>query len=211
MLFKDVQARLAYQAGHAIVWRDAIVQYFFKLSGIPDDMGRADRYPGRLEAEDARLDGYKVIDIAPWEDASAGKAVSCDQSAQLRSCSAEWTYAGEAGRFNIAIQYFDLQEGVAKFTFQVDNRAVEIWAAGAAFPSRRPNGDNSTRHTLCGIALKPGDILRIEGTPDREDHAALDYIELQPVDPELPSAGCPLSNTAVVPSARHFTRPSATE
>jgi|GEM_PF-3740708 hypothetical protein len=27
--------------GHAIVWRDAIVQYFLKLSGIADEHGRA--------------------------------------------------------------------------------------------------------------------------------------------------------------------------
>src|ERR1019366_8786733 len=34
-LYEDMRARLEYQAGHAIVWRDAIVQYFLKLSGIP--------------------------------------------------------------------------------------------------------------------------------------------------------------------------------
>ena len=34
--FDDVSARLQYQAGHAIVWRDAIVQYFLKQSGVPD-------------------------------------------------------------------------------------------------------------------------------------------------------------------------------
>ncbi|HEY1903489.1 MAG TPA: alpha-glucuronidase family glycosyl hydrolase [Terracidiphilus sp.] len=76
-LYADVRARLEYQAGHAVVWRDAIVQYFLKLSGIPDDTGRAGHYPGRLEAEDARLTGYKVIAVTPWEDASRGKAVSC--------------------------------------------------------------------------------------------------------------------------------------
>ncbi len=69
-LYEDVHARLEYQAGHAIVWRDAIVQYFLKLSGIPDEQGRAGHYPGRLEAEDARLTGYKIIDVKPWEDAS---------------------------------------------------------------------------------------------------------------------------------------------
>ena len=68
--YEDVRARLEYQAGHAIVWRDAIVQYFLKQSGIPDEKGRAGKFPGRLEAEDARLTGYKAIDVTPWEDAS---------------------------------------------------------------------------------------------------------------------------------------------
>jgi alpha-glucuronidase len=119
-----------YQAGHAIVWRDAIVQYFLKLSGIPDEKGRAGHYPGRLEAEDARLTGYKIIDVTPWEDASGGKAVSCE------------------------------------------------WAADSMLPSRRPHGDNSTRLTVKDVDLKPGHILRVEGTPDGPDKAALDYVEV---------------------------------
>lgn len=38
--YEDVLKRLEYQAGHAIVWRDAVVNWFFKESGIPDAKGR---------------------------------------------------------------------------------------------------------------------------------------------------------------------------
>ncbi|HLY42394.1 MAG TPA: alpha-glucuronidase family glycosyl hydrolase [Terracidiphilus sp.] len=176
-LYNNMLPRLEYQAGHAIVWRDAIVQYFDKLSGIPDDNGRAGHFPGRLEAEDARLTGYKVIDITPWEDASRGKAISCDGAP---SCAAEWTYTGARGRFNIAVQYFDLQGGAAHFTLSVNEHPVATWDANAELPSRRPNGDNSTRFTARGIELKRGDTLRVEGTPSGTDPAALDYIELGP-------------------------------
>ena len=175
-LYEDVRARLEYQAGHAIVWRDAIVQYFLKQSGIPDDTGRAGHYPGRLEAEDARLTGYKIIDVTPWEDASGGKAVTCREAA----CSAEWTYAGAWGRFAIAVQYFDLQGGVAKFKLTINGRSAASWAADATLPSRHPNGDNSTRYTVRNVELKPSDILRVEGTPDGPDPAAFDYIEVTP-------------------------------
>jgi alpha-glucuronidase len=184
-LYDDELARLEYQAGHAIVWRDAIVQYFLKQSGIPDAKGRAGHYPGRLEAEDARLTGYKVIDVTPWEDASAGKAVTCDTPT---GCSAEWTYTGNAGRFDIAVQYFDLQGGVAHFALNVNGKTIATWAADAMLPSRRPDGDNSTRFTARGsdgqgIELKPGDVLRVDGTPDATDPAALDYIEIEPAAP----------------------------
>jgi len=182
-LYEQMRDRLEYQAGHAIVWRDAIVQYFLKLSGIPDEKGRAGHYPGRLEAEDARLSGYKVTDVTPWEDASGGKAVTCDQAEQnsaRHACSAEWTYSGAPGRFDIAVQYFDLQGGVAKFALEINGKLAASWAADAILPSRRPNGDNSTRHTVRGVSLKPGDILRIEGNPDGADPAALDYIEIRP-------------------------------
>jgi len=229
-LYKDVLARLEYQAGHAIVWRDAIVQYFFKLTGIADDEGRTGHYPGRLEAEDARLTGYKVIDVTPWEDASGGKAVICGDLApnpgralyqgttskpalsevervpktaqkeggagrdglqpihlspeERRTCSAEWTYSGEPGRFNLAAQYFDLQGGAAHFALSVNGLPAASWAADATLPSRRPNGDNSTRKTIPNVELNSGDVISIDGAPDGADPAALDYIEVLPFQSE---------------------------
>jgi alpha-glucuronidase len=227
-LYEQVRDRLRYQSGHAIVWRDAVVQYFLKMSGIPDEKGRAGHYPGRLEAEDARLTGYKVIDVKPWEDASGGKAVICGElppfpgppmhpvatpqtaessktgsalyqgttsvvpnmaqkSAEAsapertKSCSAEWTWNGQPGRSDIAVQYFDLQGGTAHFTLTVNGKPAATWAADATLPSRRPHGDNSTRRTIQNVELKSGDVLRVEGVPDGADPAAFDYIEVTPV------------------------------
>src|SRR5205814_407824 len=194
-LYDDVRPRLEYQAGHAMVWRDAIVRYFLKLSGIADEHGRAGHFPGRLEAEDARLSRYKIVDIQPWEDASRGKSVSClgmgsgpaaDEQAddkvapsdEPRQCAAEWTWSGQLGTFNIAIQYFDLENGVAKFSLLVNGKSAATWSADARLPSRRPNGDNSTRYTAHAVQLKPGDVIRVEGMPDGSDPAALDYVEV---------------------------------
>jgi alpha-glucuronidase len=178
-LYANMFPRLIYQAGHAVVWRDAVVQYFLKLSGIPDDRDRAGHYPNRLEAEDAHLDGYQIIDVHPWEDASGGKALSCDQA----SCSAEWKYNGPSGRFNVAVQYFDLQDGIAKFALSINGQQPSkdaSWSADAMLPTPRPHGDNSTRHIVYNVALKPGDTIRIDGSPDGKDPAAFDYIETFP-------------------------------
>ncbi len=175
-LYSDVLARLQYQAGHAIVWRDAITQYFLKMSGIPDKKGRAGYYPGRFEAENAQLKGYTVIDVKPWEDASRGKAVTCDQV----TCSAAWHYTGAAGHFNIAAQYFDLQGGVAQFVLLVNRKQVGAWKADDTLPSKIPNGDNSTRHIVREVELHPGDTIRVEAAPQGDDHAALDYIQIEP-------------------------------
>ena len=180
-LYKDERARLEYQAGHAIVWRDAIVQYFLKLSGIADAKGRAGNYPGRLEAESARLTGYQVIPVKPWEDASGGQAVTCHLAAEgtaEKPCAAEWNFSANPGQYRVAVQYFDLQGGNARFRLTVNGHEGATWVADAKLPSFRPNGDNSTRFTTGEIDLKAGDILRVEGTPDGKDPAALDYIEL---------------------------------
>ena len=177
-LFSDVRSRLEYQAGHAIVWRDAVVQYFLKLSGIPDEKGRAGHFPGRLEAEDARLQGYEVVDVAPWEDASRGRAVTCAAAEAKAACSAEWTYNGTAGQFDVAVQYFDLQGGDAHFAVEVNGTSVGQWTANAQLPSRSLHGDNSTRYVAHNVELHSGDTIRVLGTPDKSDPAAFDYLEV---------------------------------
>src|SRR5208283_2017907 len=45
--YEAVLKRLEYQAGHAIVWRDAVCDWFFKTSGIADARGRVGHHPGR--------------------------------------------------------------------------------------------------------------------------------------------------------------------
>jgi alpha-glucuronidase len=195
-IYDEMHKRLEYQAGHAIVWRDAIVQYFLKLSGVPDDKGRAGHYPNRLEAEDAKLFHYSVIDVEPWEDASGGKAVGCtylDPGAiefrqipagpfegNIRSCTAEWKFRGKPGRYDIAIQYFDLRGGAASWAFLLNYFNRQSWVGSADLPTSRPHGDNSTRHIIPNVLLKDGDTLEIRAYPDKTDPAALDYIEIMP-------------------------------
>jgi alpha-glucuronidase len=38
--YRDILTRLQYQAGEAVVWRDTIGNWIYRLSGIPDDKGR---------------------------------------------------------------------------------------------------------------------------------------------------------------------------
>jgi alpha-glucuronidase len=45
--YRDILARFEYQAAEAIVWRDAICDWIYKLSGIPDGKGRVGSPPPR--------------------------------------------------------------------------------------------------------------------------------------------------------------------
>jgi alpha-glucuronidase len=84
--YAAVLAQLKYQAGQAEVWRDAVVNWFLKESGIPDAKGRAGQHPGRIEAESMTLDGYAPVDVKPWETASGGKAPSTALSCSMQKC-----------------------------------------------------------------------------------------------------------------------------
>jgi alpha-glucuronidase len=167
---------LEYQAGQAQVWRDAANQWFQRESGIADAQGRVGHYPGRYEAESMKLDGYTARDIVPWEGGSGGKGVAC---AAVR-CAATMRYDGAAGWRTIRVQYFDQMDGVSKFRLLLNGEVVDQWSAADRIPSRRMDSSSSTRRQVSAVALRPGDEIRIEGTPDGGEPAGLDYVEILP-------------------------------
>ena len=57
---------------------------------------------------------------------------------------------------------------------------MDEWAATDHLPARKLDSSSSTRRTITGIALRPGDEIRIEGTPEGRELAALDYLEILP-------------------------------
>jgi len=174
--YHDVLSQLQYQAGQAQVWRDAVAGWFLNASGIPDVKGRVGHYPGRVEAESMTLDGYKVVNIVPSEGASGGKAVSCPAGTK---CSAAWKYEGAPGWKTLQIQYFDQPNGVGRYRLTVAGQLLDQWNADDRNPARKMDSSSSTRHTISGVALRPGDEIRIEGIPDGMDPAALDYMEIK--------------------------------
>ena len=175
--YAEVLKRQEYQAGHAIVWRDAVVNWFNRMSGIPDDLGRVGHHPNRIEAEDMQLSGYAPVDVTPWETASGGKAIECTVQS---SCTASFKFDRAAGRYDIAVQYFDLNNGVSHYKLFVNDRELGAWAADDHLPSNKMNGHTSTRFTIADLELKPGDVVKIEGVPNGGEPAPLDYVSITP-------------------------------
>jgi alpha-glucuronidase len=173
--YEEIRAQLEYQAGRAIVWRDAVNDWFLRASGIPDAQDRVGKHPGRVEAESMKLEGYTAIDVTPWEAASGGKAISCAAA----KCSASFRYSGEPGWRALAVEYYDQNNGAARFRVAVNGQTVDEWIAADHVPSRKIDGSTSTRRTIPGLALRPGDEIRIEGIPDGGESAALDYVEIR--------------------------------
>jgi alpha-glucuronidase len=173
--YDEVLARLEYQAGHAVVWRDAICNWFFRASEIPDARDRVGNHPDRIEAEAMQLDGYVPVDVAPWENASGGKGIECKQTS---GCSAQFRFDRTAGRYEIDVRYFDQNNGASKFRVLINDKAVDEWIADDHLPATKPNGDSSTWRRISGITLRTGDEIRIQGFPDAQEYAPLDYIEL---------------------------------
>jgi alpha-glucuronidase len=176
--YEETLRLLEYQGGHAIVWRDAVSEWFFRMSGVADERGRVGHHADRIEAESMQAVGYHAVDVVPWETASQGRAMVCSAA----PCSLTTTLQEPAGRYDIAVQYFDLRNGVSHYSLVLNNQIVGQWAADDALPpaadDAKLDGHTSTRFTVRGIALKPGDGLRLEAQPEGGEAAPVDYIEI---------------------------------
>ena len=196
--YGQVLAQLEYQAGQAVVWRDAVTTYFNRVSKIADVKGRVGHYPGRVEAESMTLDGYTARDVVPAEDASGGKAIGCGAAppsglpggpggrgrapaapARTEPCTASTKFGGAVGWYTLSVEYFDQSGGVSRYRVFINQQLVDEWSADLAIPSFRMDSSSSTRRTISGIALRPGDEIRIEGKPNGAEQAGLDYIEIE--------------------------------
>ncbi len=186
--FDKVLGLLQYQAGHAIVWRDAVSNWFLRMSGIPDAKERVGNYPYRIEAESMELRGYTPVDVTPWETASGGKAVICEKS----ECTAETSFTGAAGKYRIAVEYFDFHDGASTLSLQLNGKELAHWTANNTLPTDKMNGSTSTRYLVPeSVNLKPGDRIEIVGHPDGPEPAPVDYISIVPADEANPATGAP--------------------
>jgi alpha-glucuronidase len=174
--YKAVRARLDYQAGHAIVWRDAVCNWFFRISGLADAHGRVGHYPDRIEAESMLLQGYTPVDVTPPENASGGRAIVCER--QTQPCRATFRFGRPPGWYDLDVEYFDQNNGESRFRVFVGEQQVDEWIADDHLPATKPGGDSSTRRRITGLALRPGDEVRIEGLPEGGEYAPLDYVEI---------------------------------
>ena len=140
--------------------RERLVPPYLRHRRREESRGPSSRpYRGRGD-EAGRLHGPRHH---PWETASGGKAITCPQA----KCTAALRYDGAPGWYTLHVQYFDLNDAVSRFSLWVGTQLVDEWSASDHLPARKLDSSSSTRRVISGIALRPGDQIRIEGFPRR--------------------------------------------
>ena len=125
------------------------------------------------------LQDYEPVDVTPWENASQGKAIACKRA---QGCAASYQFTGTEGNYALVILYFDQKNGASKFRVLLNDRVVDHWTASDQLPATKIGADAATRRTIPNLHLRPGDQIRIEGIPDADEPAGLDYIEIVPAN-----------------------------
>lgn len=181
--YEEMAFRLTYQAGHAIVWRDSINQFYNSLSKIEDTQGRVNHHPWRIEAESMTLKGYRVTGVNPFEVASGLKIVQTTGNSSSASVSATLNYT--AGVHDLAVAYYDLYEGKASYELFLNDKSIGKWIGDNEYKlgytvTRGIDGHSATRITFKGIEIKEGDVVRVDTKANGRETAPLDYIAVLP-------------------------------
>ncbi|KAL6710357.1 hypothetical protein ACN47E_009303 [Coniothyrium glycines] len=171
------------KAGHSLVWRDAINQYFNDLSRIEDETGRVGNYPYRIEAESMILDGYKLFVVNPFRTASRFNAIVTTSNTTAGTASTTVPFA--SGTYDVAINNFDLFNGTSMYKLEIGDRTVGTWFGNNGKrlghePSGYFHGNTATRITFRGVEVRQGDFVCITSQPGSIEPAPLDYISSLP-------------------------------
>ncbi|KAK7892300.1 hypothetical protein LTR67_007396 [Exophiala xenobiotica] len=183
--YNETLFRLTFQAGHSIVWRDAIANYYHSLSGIADSAGRIGKHPWRIQAESMTLDGYVPYTVAPFEAASNSTGIVTSSNSTTGTASTTLNFPN--GMYDLAVNYFDMAPGTSRWQVSINNRTIGTWIGdnvdtgrlGHA-PSAYLDAHSATRITFRNVTIAKGDVLKIVGTPDGIEPAPLDYIAVLP-------------------------------
>jgi alpha-glucuronidase len=184
--FEDILFKQIFQAGHALVWRDSITEFYHNLSSVPDEAGRVGNHPYRIEAEDMQLTNYKSYAVSPFHTASGRThaAVVTSSNSTTGSATANVTFA--TGVYDVAVNYYDLIGGRSEYHLSINNRTIGMWKGdledrlGHA-PSSYLDGHSATRITFRNVTVTRGSSVGVVGKPNGIEPAPLDYLSFLPV------------------------------
>lgn len=181
--YDAMRTRLVYQAGHSIVWRDAINNFYWNLSGIADTKGRVGHHPWRVEAESMQLQGYQPYAVSPFETASNYTAVATTSNSTTGTASTTLDFP--SGTYDVGVNYFDMYGGKSRWSLYLNDKVVGKWEGNSEdvlghTPSIYLDGHSAIRITFNGVKVRKGDRLKIVGVPDGVEPAPLDYVVFLP-------------------------------
>ena len=179
--YEEVLAHLNYQAGHAVVWREAINRFYYDLSKVEDSQRRVGNTTWRIEAESMTLKNYRTASANPSIAASGGRAVTT--SGGEGTATAKLAFPD--GTYDIAVGYFDVSGGKARWEISLNDKKIGEWVGDNEdrlfhASSNALDGTTAARITFRGVQVKTGDTLKIVGKPGGNEAAPLDYVAVIP-------------------------------
>ena len=142
--------------------------------------------PIRLEGEAAdTIVNYRTENISA---ASGGQALSFARGDRNEMGSATFGFNEAPGAYNIIVGTFDENDGLARFTVELNDFETDTTTEIATLELDDNLGSGGANASTAisppvafGVTLTPGDNLTVTGLENGNEHARLDYLELVPV------------------------------
>ena len=134
-----------------------------------------------IEAESMALSGGYAVEANTA--ASGGQLIRrLDSGGYAATASTEYT--GAAGNYDIAVSYFDENDGMSNLAFLLNGQMLDEWVADEdpVCSDRASPGANTlrTRVVVRGIRLLPGDEITLQGTGEHYEYARFDKLTVSP-------------------------------
>ncbi len=99
---------------------------------------------------------------------------------------ASFEFSGGTGYYNIIIDTFDENDGVAQIALEQNNSGLETFSLGKQLGSNVADDKTDVSLEILDVFVSSGDWFRIEGIEDGNqwtaDHARVDAIEFVPIE-----------------------------
>ena len=137
----------------------------------------------RVEAEDMALTNYIPKSSS---SASGGEYLELHNTG-FSEGSASYTFDGAAGYYDIAVGYFDENDGVASASVSVNGTQLGSWEFDEELGGNAASSNTLTSKTVAiSVALAAGDVVTLDGLASSAEWARFDYMEFVPAAEPAP-------------------------
>ena len=134
-----------------------------------------------IEAESMALSGGYAVEANAA--ASGGQLIRRRDSGGYPA-TASTEYTGAAGNYDIAVSYFDENDGMSNLAFLLNGQMLDEWVADedpVCSDCASPGAYTlRTRVVARGIRLLPGDKIALQGTGEHYEYARFDKLTVSP-------------------------------
>ncbi|MEO1401694.1 MAG: hypothetical protein AAFV72_10675 [Cyanobacteria bacterium J06635_1] len=129
----------------------------------------------RIQAEDMRLTGaYRTEGV---KFASGKEVIGFRGGARDEIGTAAFKFKGTTGKYDVKIGYYDENDGTGMLKVEKGNKQIDAFELDQQLPSNLPNEKTFTTRTISGVDIKRGELFKIHGFENANEHARVDYVE----------------------------------
>jgi len=131
--------------------------------------------PILVEAEDMDTDaGFSIARL----NAASGETILRGSTREENEAS--MVFEGEAGTYDLAINYYDETDGVSNLAVMVNGELVAEWDWDADLGTHLANTQSFATRVVEGLSLEPGDTVSLVGEADGREPLRIDSLAFTP-------------------------------